>query len=150
MELNIKLEELQTTINAMQKSKNIDERRVATLQLRVIQQQNQIDSLHSENNILNQRKYSSINDSTMQQYSTLTNRIHQLETKFQARENELNIIISETKNNCTNEINNLRRIHKVEIEEKENMLQTCHAKILGLMKKVKLINQMKDNNEAHR
>ena len=143
-----KAHHMQSALNIMQGSKSNNDGTVSGLQMKAIQQQNQIDSLYSENISLKQKTlaFPSINDSTLQRYSSLTNRVLQLESKYQTREDELSNAISMTKRSCMEENDRLRRIHREELEDKDNQLQVFHTKILRLTKKVQLLAELSEKN----
>ena len=119
------------------------------LHMRVIKLQNQVDTLHAENRSLRIHKSSnsSLEDSAIQKYASLSRKLLEVEEKLTSREEELNYAIERTKASCSSEIRKIQDIHEEEMNEKDRLIRSCGEKLHTLTEKVMYLAQMKESTK---
>ena len=115
---------------------------IQSLQAKIIQFQNHLDFLSSENNTLRIKVSSNtLVDShpIIDRYANLSRQILDLERRADKREKELFEATKKTKLSCETEIQQLQLIHDEELHDKNKQIRVFREKLADLMRKIKIL-----------
>ena len=114
-------------------------------QVQIIQLQNSLHTVQSENSALKTKISYSVSNPILTKYGDLSQKISDMEQRSDVREREIKTYIEKTRISNEAEMRRMQQLHEEEIREKEDKIRSFRYELNNLMGKIKELMMLKES-----